>query len=1186
VQWSGGIVRPAPKVDAVFGAAYDVLLVNPEDAARFRTADRRSLPPAALEGDYFGSTPNGWVKIVVNKRGFCRATYEDLDKAVTASSIDLATVRLYGGGSANLDEAADVLDLPSWMQQVALRVDDRDGDGEFEPGDALLFFGRAVDGWGDDYGVDTLRQRWVENQYTSENMYWLTWGGTWNDPLRRIQSAAAPPAGGAPVREFAERKHLELNREYDHVLFETRYRWEKWWWQALSDGETGDPARLYAAALADPDTTRPMRLWARFWGANSSYSSYLRDHYLKVQMNGQVVAERSWEGWTRQDVVVSGTWGRRNNILAVTVPTLTDTTNDNRRDIINFAWFEMDYTRRLRASDGLLEFSSPDSSGPVTLAVTGLAGGVAHQLFDITDPFVPVELAGGTVAASTDGDSLAFGITPGGSAKRLYLLRATKYLAPLRVSRDAAPSSYLRERTDRVDYIIVTDPAFASAASAIRDLRESSIPGIEDPRAVVVSVEDIYDEFSWGLPDVSAIRNFFEWAYNNWNGGDPNYHPTYGLLLGDATFDPRDFDADGLKTYVLAYETSPSGGQQYVVDDWYASFDGPRDDEADMFLGRLPAANLQEAEALVGKTLHYLSHPDRSGWSIRTLLVADDICQAGHPDGLGFAHQVQTEDLDRFHVPRPLDRVKLYLIEYGSSCSIIQKPTAQADLLKLIEQGAWLLNYAGHGGTTQLADERVLDRQNVPSLTNIDRLPFFLTASCAVGKFDSQEEGLGEAMVKNPAGGSVATFAATEVAFASDNELLNNAVMDLLFPRGTALVDTMTTIGFATVIAKNTVVASTAHRYVLQGDPALRLAIPPLRVDLERTDAQGARAGAPRDTLLRGERVSVSGTVRGLGGSIATDFNGRAHVLVSDSEIEKVPAPGQPLLDYFLPGAPIYRGDLNVTAGRFDATFVVPRVLNSETPRGLGRIRIHVASSSNEGVGVIDSLFMSTSIVTTADTAGPVISFVDFPGGSLRAGQKLRVSLSDSSGINITELQQSRAVTVTVEDRFENDLLLTDLTAQLTFVDGYQQGEVDYVVPGRPTLSPGQQYTLVVRAADSQNNLSMLRQDFTFLTEGELKIEQAYAFPSPTTGATRIFFKPTTDAGEVTVKILTVSGRTIRTLNGSVDASQWASQPIPWDGRDEEGDQVAIGVYFFKIEARASDGGSKASVVGKVAVSR
>jgi hypothetical protein len=1183
-----GAMRLTPSAGAAFEAMFEELLVNPEDAPRFRVFDDRAGRAGPAEGDYFRSTGNPWVKIFTAARGMYRVTYEALVSAgIDAGSLDPATVRLYGGGGLVLDEDVDVLDLPGWMEQVAVEVED--SDGVFGAGDAFVFFGQGVDGWADDYGRPADRERWLEHEYTSENVYWLTWGGTWNEPVRRISPRAVPPSTAPPLRAFDERVHYERNREHDTAPWENHYRWEKWWYQLLSD-QPNDPERTYGATLTDPDTTAAMRLWARFWGANVS-NGYVRDHFLRVTVNGELVDSRSWDYIRRQDVVVSGTWGRRSNVMGVTVPTQIDTTNDNRVDQVLLAWYEFDYTRRLRAPDGLLEFSSPESPGPVTMAVTGLVTGAPHRLFDITDRFAPVSLTGTVVSASTDADSLAFTDPLGGSPRRYLLVRPTKYLAPARIAADALPVSLLRERGDRVDYIIITHESFGDAAALIRDLRGTRIQGIADPRVAVVGIQDVYDEFSWGLPDVSAIRNFLEWAYLHWNGGDPGVHPTYALLLGDATFDPRDFDRNGATSYVLAYGNARGtdfglGTPQYVTDDWFAYFDGPFDEVAEMIVGRLPAATTAEANAMAAKTVRYETQPLRDGWAARTLVVADDICQAGHPDGLGYTHTRQSESLERYYIPRPLDRVKLYLLEYGSSCSMLQKPAAQADLVDRIEEGAWILNFIGHGGSTQLADERVLARENVAGLTNLDRLPFFLTASCTVGKVDSEEEGLGEAMVKHANGGSVATFAATQLASAVENERLNKTVMQLLFPRGPALADTITTVGFATVTAKNTVRLGTSFRYLLQGDPALVLAVPDLRVDVSMTHAAPLRPGAVQDTLRRGEIVHVSGVVRGPAGDVASDFNGRAAILASDSEILRRSVPGDALTYYYLPGPAMYRGDVPVAAGQFDATFVVPWSTNSD-PRGFGRIRAYVTSSSTDGIGVLDSLFISTDAVSAADTSGPVIEFVDFTGGTLRAGERLAIRLEDPSGINITQFRIDLSVTVVIEDRFGNSVTdPADLTPQLTFVDGYQEGEVVFTVPSRPALSPGQTYTLVVRAADSYNNRSSLRREFTFAVEGPLRILRAFNFPNPTPGETRIFIEPSSDAADVTVKILTVSGRAIRTLRGAVSAGQWLSQPVEWDGRDAEGDPVANGVYFYKVEARSADNGSSDSVIGKAVVSR
>jgi len=83
--------------------------------------------------------------------------------------------------------------------------------------------------------------------------------------------------------------------------------------------------------------------------------------------------------------------------------------------------------------------------------------------------------------------------------------------------------------------------------------------------------------------------------------------------------------------------------------------------------------------------------------------------------------------------------------------------------------------------------------------------------------------------------------------------------------------------------------------------------------------------------------------------------------------------------------------------------------------------------------------------------------------------------------------------------------------------------------------------------------------------------EEAYAYPSPfspvlsTGGVVRIHYKPQKD-GPVTIKIYDFAMNLVITLRDEKSAAG-IDQDKEWDGKNDKGDIVANGVYFFKVEA-------------------
>jgi flagellar hook assembly protein FlgD len=110
---------------------------------------------------------------------------------------------------------------------------------------------------------------------------------------------------------------------------------------------------------------------------------------------------------------------------------------------------------------------------------------------------------------------------------------------------------------------------------------------------------------------------------------------------------------------------------------------------------------------------------------------------------------------------------------------------------------------------------------------------------------------------------------------------------------------------------------------------------------------------------------------------------------------------------------------------------------------------------------------------------------------------------------------------------------------------------------------------LEVFATDNVGNSSTRTVEFS--VRGDFGIEWALNYPNPFEKNTTIAYVLTGATDEfVEIKIYTVSGRLIRSLRDSDrEAANYRTQS--WDGRDEQGDEVANGVYFAKIKAKRED---------------
>lgn len=1178
-----------------FESLYEEMVLNYETSKDWR---RPSTTTAARGGDSFGSATRPWIKVFVRTEDLFAIRGRDLEAlGLDLSEIDPLSLRLFTSSNAPLPEATRYIDLPSWMQEAAIRVVDG-GDGSFDASDEILFYGVPPDAWYSMRGqASTATERHLNDPYSNENVYWLTWdGGFEGAPRRMDESETAPnePYTSAVI----DRLHFEdLDRE---IIYDPRPRtrtnetpvfWEKFWWRRLR-GEPSNHTSSLDLSLPDAVITSPVEVRIRLWGQNNPSTGLNpppKDHNVSVLLNDHDLGTYRWDEIKRNDVQVSGTWlaaGAQRFTFDQEV--ITDPTEPARVDRVLLAWIECDYTRQLRAEHDSLSVFLGGLAGPASVEIEGVQA-VDPLVLDVSDPASPLLLR----AESGGGGRLRAAVTAHGEPPVRLLLRDPAALNSPRLELDSAPAGgYLRDRTAATQMIILTEKSLRAPAEQLAEYRQTHFPGRETAAVEVVDVDQVFDEFSFGRVDPVAIRNFLAFTRDHWTGGNPDDAPSYVLFLGDAYYDYRDLLREGGANLVPTYEGywdqnllfsiySP----QFGSDDFYALLDGPTDPGLDFATGRFPVENLSQAQAMVAKTIHY-ADSDPGAWRSRATFVADDRCQGLLRDTLHYLHTRQTESLIDGFTPPSIFPDKVYLLEYlGEDCLYNAKPQAQQDLKDVMNDGTLIVNYTGHGSEVQLADERVFELSAVPSLDNLDRLFLFVTASCSVGKYDHKGEGLGEGLARYRDGGAIAVFSASAVATSSGNAALNQKLFGFLFPSGRPGLTP--TLGVAAVAAKASLGAGLNRlRYNLLGDPTVRLLAPGEEMSLS------LRAnGEPEESSLpRGSRIDLSGSVLDLNGQVDSGFAGDLDLLVFDSDVirdrEFVDQGSTYRVTYPILGAPIFRGTAPVEAGSFHVAFQTPSALRTGT-RGGARLFVYAADGDADASGVLDSLLVPEEApAPSSDRVGPTIQLaVEGNLEALPAGAGFTATLHDTSGINITGLVPSRSVVVRVEDDGV-PVAVEDLAARVQFGADFRTATVTGAVP--TGLTPGGRYDLVLNVSDNWNNQSSERVSFVQSggAGGEFGLREVYNFPNPTSGDTR-FFGELGDDAEVQIKLFTVTGREIQRLGPlRLTPARFQSEGIAWDGRDADGDPLGNGIYLYKVTARPVAGGAARSRIGRLVVSR
>jgi len=309
----------------------------------------------------------------------------------------------------------------------------------------------------------------------------------------------------------------------------------------------------------------------------------------------------------------------------------------------------------------------------------------------------------------------------------------------------------------------------------------------------LIDVEDLYDEFSFGTKDSEAIKDFFTRAMASWKKP-----PRFVLLVGDASFDPRNYLGLGNFDF-LPTKFVGTAYMETASDDWFVDFNA--DGLPDMAIGRLPVQTAEETTTVVSKIIAY-DQAESGTWATEALMVAD---LNDTYDFEGASQQVA--DL----LPEQMTVWSVYRGQAGDEA-------ARAAILGSINEGKLIVNYMGHGGV-DLWRGSLLVASDAASLTNGSALPLVVGMTCLNGFFQTPYvESLAEALLKAENGGAVAVWTSSGLTDPNKQSLLNKELMRLLF-NGLGL-----TLGEATAGAKAATSNQDVRRsWILFGDPTTRL---------------------------------------------------------------------------------------------------------------------------------------------------------------------------------------------------------------------------------------------------------------------------------------------------------------------------------------------------------------------------
>lgn len=1059
-----------------------------------------------------------WWKLGVAEDGLYRVTTSNIPSLAGASTDSLA---VYGMGGGMLTTENSLLPTGDPVQ-LAIEVNDLNGNGRFDSGDELFFYGQGAERW----TYNTTEGRWVFNHhaYALENYYYLT--ASCATP-KRIAVATAPVAD-TTVTTYTVVAHVDNDMVN---IFETG---QVWVGEKLS---TSVPRRTFDLRLP-----------------GSNLEEVALRYALASKDASKATFTMSTNGFSQQTLL------SESNAYRTVVAGLNAAQSYT---------FTLTYVPVENSGSGYLDFielnaqSQLDFSNGQLAVRDALHGGKKVRYLTSTPHSMRVWEVGTTggeremaVSNGSWTDSVA-------SVGQYIVFDGYTWLSPTSV--EALEPQDLHGST-QADLVIVSHPLYLEQAQRLAGLHEV----MDGLSTLTVTDRQVYNEFSSGKQDPMAIRAFLRWLKASY----PSHPPRYLILFGKGTYDNRDLLGKGMTT-VVTYESYKSFTDDYnsfASDDMLGFLDdnghGDASETLEVSVGRLPAKSVEEATHIVDKIEGYMMRRDlmdetiRGDWRNYVALLADDADPGKtHIADTIFTHSSEAiatrikKTLPQFNIDR------LYADAYHQESGAIGSyyPDLNNALRQRMNYGCLLLNYIGHGSTGYIGTERYIELSDIDAYSNTDRLPLLVTSTCSYGHYDLIDELCGaEACLLAPAAMVSVISAARPITHI---ESFNKDVV--LFA-----LDPANTIGDALRKAKNRSSLLQDMCIGILGDPALRLSQPENRVKVTYINSE------PVDdtTDVRAEvltRVTVQGEIQDAEGQLLDDFEGTLYPVVYDREMRTATLandnPGTEVT-FWQQKNILYKGSHPVSGGQFEYSFLVPKDVSYRYD--YAKLSHYAKSGSDQATGSFTHLMLGgMSDSAYADATAPEIRLFmgdsNFrPGAITGPSPTLLANLFDSAGINIgTGLGHD--ITAMLDDNPNSLIVLNDLYQQ-NIADS-RRGSVAYTLQD---LAPGR-HTVTVKAWNIFGLSATASVTFRVHGNDTLIFSKLDCSPNPATTQATFALRVNTPAAITTAEfqVYNSRGQMILTVTPDISADGFIIGPVVWNVA-----QVPPGLYIARMVVTDSDG--------------
>ncbi|MBO7626185.1 MAG: type IX secretion system sortase PorU, partial [Paludibacteraceae bacterium] len=631
-----------------------------------------------------------------------------------------------------------------------------------------------------------------------------------------------------------------------------------------------------------------------------------------------------------------------------------------------------------------------------------------------------------------------------------------------------------------IEYVVVTHPEFIDQANEIAEFHKK-----EDGMSVaVVTAEQVFNEFSSGTPDPTAIRAFMKMLWDKASKSEYGVYPQYLLLMGDGTYDNRGRLKMNDYNKMLTYQSIKSLNEtsSYTNDDYFGYVeDGTlgynnlyMNKNVNIGVGRFPVSKAEQADILINKVKQYYAL-EPGEWRSKILSLADDNDEQSSTSAFHSFLSHQEEAIFALETVEPrMNVTRLYWDNFKCDMSGGSRryPEVTAAITKKFSEGSLIFNYLGHSSYNAISAEHSYSISQVQSIYN-KIYPVWFAGSCNLSQYDDFRSSFGEEIILNPNGGAIASIGSVRTAYASPNLSLDKDFLKQAFnPENEYYLGKI-------YRAAKTVRGQDSNKmvYILLGDPGLKLKVPELNLVVDSIVTMNSDGTVTKtDTLKALSKMKIYCHVEDESGNILNQFNGLVNATLKDKKVKAFTLGNKDGIDpfsYHDRQSTLYTGSSVVTNGKFELQMIIPKDINYKV--GYGRLSMYAYDELNglDAMGANEDLLIGGSTDDIMpDNVGPNIVLTT-NGKKYKDGYKVNpnpmifVDLSDASGINATGSSIGHNITLTIDGNTKNVISLNSYfkynTASCT------EGRVEYHI--EDALSEGW-HTINIKAWDLQSNSS------------------------------------------------------------------------------------------------------------------